>query len=215
MAKTTGSRAGGDGGNSKIRFIMLEADLNGGDLTQITSAISNALRPPAPLQVPRLIAGATAQVHNGAGANGADTVDAEQLEFETPIDTVREPVAQTPKSSKPRTYAEPEVIEDLDLTGNGDVPFAAYAKSKAPKSDAKRFLTVMAWFKNYAGKSSIGRNEVYTAYRSKGVEWPYGIEDYDGVFRGLVKRKLAKRTETGKYAINQIGEAQIDTADTE
>ena len=37
------------GGNSKIRFIMLEADLADGDLTQITSAITQAMRQGQPV----------------------------------------------------------------------------------------------------------------------------------------------------------------------
>lgn len=33
-------------GTSRVRFIMLEAELPDGDLSQITSAIQNALKPP-------------------------------------------------------------------------------------------------------------------------------------------------------------------------
>src|SRR4051794_20640657 len=55
MAKASSTKGGG-GGSSRIRFIMLEAE-GDGDLTQITQAIHNALRPPpaAPAS-PRLIA---------------------------------------------------------------------------------------------------------------------------------------------------------------
>ena len=36
------------GGKSRIRFIMLEADLSEGDLSEVTSAIQNALKPKTP-----------------------------------------------------------------------------------------------------------------------------------------------------------------------
>ena len=130
-----------------------------------------------------------------------------EADVETPIGTVNDSAAPAPKSSRKRSFRTPNIINDLDLVAS-DTSFVDYATAKNPRSDAKRFLTVMAWFKNH-GKSAIGIDEVYTAYRTKG-DWPYGIEDYDGVFRGLVKRDLAKRTGKGLYAINPIGEAEID-----
>ena len=42
MAKSGTTRSGG---TSRIRFIMLDAELAEGDLTQIAQAIQNALRP--------------------------------------------------------------------------------------------------------------------------------------------------------------------------
>jgi hypothetical protein len=41
MAKS----AGKSGGTSRIRFVMLDAEIPDGDLSQITQAIHNALKP--------------------------------------------------------------------------------------------------------------------------------------------------------------------------
>jgi hypothetical protein len=211
MAKMTGSRAGGgEGGNSKIRFIMLEADLNGGDLTQITQAISNALRPATSLPPMRVIAPPmSGPVVNGAPPNGANA-DETDADVETPIEAVNDGAAMTPKSQRKRSYREPKIIDGLDVTGNSGTTWVQFATAKAPKSKAKRFLTAMTWFKNHGGKAAIGIDEVYTAFRTPGVDWPYAFPDYDSVFRGLVAQDVASRTDTGLYAINVVGEGKVD-----
>lgn len=211
MARQAGGRNSGDTGNSKIRFIMLEADLSSGDLAQITQAISNALRPVAGPQTRLIAPASSAPVVNGT-APVTEAGDVTALDAEAPIEVVNDSATPPSRPQRRRSYRTPTIIDDLDLTGNG-TSFVEFATQKSPKKDVKRFLTVMAWFKNHGGRSAIGIDEVYTAYRKKG-DWPYGIEDYDGVFRGLVRRDLAKRTATGTYAINQIGEAEIDI-DTE
>jgi hypothetical protein len=214
MAKTS---RGGEGGNSKIRFIMLEADLNGGDLTQITQAISNALRPVLPVQHQRLLPPtppAIGSVNNGPPAAGAD-MDGASNDAELPIDTVTPnngapaaPKVQRQRSSRGR---DPKLLDDLDLDGSG-TSFVNYAEQKNPSTDSKRFLTVVNWFKKYGNKEAIGIDEVYTAYRMKG-DWSYRLDDYDNVFRGLLRRHVVKRAGKGLYAITIAGEAEIDPAE--
>lgn len=51
MAKNSSSRGSTP---SRIRFIMVEAELGDGDVGQITRAIQNALRPPPPPSVKRI-----------------------------------------------------------------------------------------------------------------------------------------------------------------
>jgi hypothetical protein len=213
MAKSTGSRAGGEGGNSKIRFIMLEADLNGGDLTQITQAISNALRPATGQPPMRVIAPPmSGSVVNGTPPNGANA-DETDADVETPIEAVNEGAPMAPKSQRQRKKGgrDPKLLDDLDLNGNGTT-FVEFAEQKNPTTDTKRFLTAVAWFKKHGNKDAIGIDEVYTAYRKKG-DWSYNLDDYDAVFRGLLKRDVVKRAGKGLYAITIAGESEIEPAD--
>ncbi|HEU4635272.1 MAG TPA: hypothetical protein VFS41_03785 [Edaphobacter sp.] len=207
-----GNHRADGGGNNKIRFIMLEADLNDGNLTQITQAISNALRPIAPPQPPRLLGSAPVAGAMG-GRDVSDMPEAESVADDEDVEPVDETTVARPKVTRQRALPkEPEIIDNLDLT-SGDMPFAEYAKQVNPQTDSKRFLTVAKWFKNYKNTDAIGINHVYTCYRM--MNWPYSIKDYDGVFRALKKRQVVKRKEKGLYAINQIGEAEVDNLDAE
>ena len=97
------------GGSSKIRFIMLEAELNDGDLSQVTQAIQNALRPATTIPA-RIISGpATTSLAGTPAQDNGD--DDEVIE-----DTVSEPPkASRPGRSKPRVAKTPTVINDIDL----------------------------------------------------------------------------------------------------
>ncbi len=67
------------GGTSRIRFIMLDAEIPEGDLSQITSAIQNALKPTTTIVQQRLPSNG---VQPAIGVNGADGKLAEEEGFE-------------------------------------------------------------------------------------------------------------------------------------
>jgi len=50
-------------------------------------------------------------------------------------------------------------------------------------------------------------DQVYTCYKT--AVWPINIKDWDSHFRSLVKRQWMRRTETGEYAINPVGESAL------
>jgi uncharacterized protein YjhX (UPF0386 family) len=195
-----------DGANT-IRFIMLEANLNDGNLAQIAQAITNAVRQNVAPPAARLISSPSqsASVGNRSRQTDAEVevglVDDANIEIED--DSTSAPARVTRTRSVPKP---PEVIPDLDLTG--DVSFVDFARQVNPQKDRKRFLTVATWFKRYKQQDHVTINHVYTCYRT--MKWPYSIEDYDGVFRALKTRKLVSRKATGQYAINQLGEAEVD-----
>src|SRR6185312_6194655 len=105
------------------------------------------------------------------------------------------------RRERKRRYRDPKIVDDLDVVGSTGTTWSQFANEKKPQSRQKKFLTAMTWFKNHGGKGAIGIDEVYTAFRTPGVDWPYAFQDYDKTFRALVHQDLAGRTETGLYAI--------------
>lgn len=199
MAKTSGKTGGG---TSRIRFIMLDAELPDGDLTQITSAIQNALRPTGTGQ--RLVA---SQTSPAAPANGK----APELEPDVVENDHEESVSDAPdvapaaRNSGPRKYRTPKAVR-LDL--NGDPSFEDYAASKNPTSDQMRYLVAAAWLKQHRSLEQITMDHVYTCFRV--MKWPSGIEDFDAPLRALKRRQLLEKAGKGAYSINHLGLNEVD-----
>ncbi|OAP41345.1 hypothetical protein AU381_05595 [Sinorhizobium glycinis] len=135
MAKQPTSKSG----TSRIRFIMLDAEIPEGDLSQITSAIQNALKPNTTIIQQRL----PNQLPAAGLPNGAAEVDADSdgdlidAEIEAPFepDSVR---AQ--RASRSRKPTVPKVL-DLDLTSG--VSLETFANEHSPKNDIERNLVVL------------------------------------------------------------------------
>src|SRR2546425_8103154 len=126
MAKPTPK----NGGNSKIRFIMLEADLADGDLTQITQAITQAVRQGQPVARPpvAIAARSGAQVADAAAPEVDEADDGATAEVEG---NGEESTASKPRV--PRRMSPVKVLSDVDLN-SGDVPFEKFAHEKGPKA---------------------------------------------------------------------------------
>jgi len=198
MAKTVIKRS-----NSRIRFVMLEADLGGGDLTEVTQAISSALRQAQPGQ--RFIS-APARAEANDGGIGAEATDELDL---TEGEQVRE-VDATPRSAKPRRVVIPKVLE-VDLK-SGDKPFEEFAAKKAPSSDLSRHLVVAYWFKKYRSTDSVTADHAFTCYKKAG--WPTNLADFAQPFRDL-SRASKGTMKAGSFTINQIGEDAVEKLGTE
>lgn len=198
-AKTVVKRSG-----SKIRFVMLEADLADGDLTEITHAISNALRQPHSGQ--RLIATPVRPEVEGGG-NGAGAAEAEH---EPEVVEEVEEVQETPRATKPRKPTIPNILE-VDLK-SGDVPFEDFATKKAPNSDLKRHLVVAYWFKKYRDIQPVTGDHAFTCYKK--ASWPTTIADFLQPFRDLARARKGSFKEKG-FTINQFGEDQVEKMGSE
>ena len=188
---------GRTGGNSKLRFIMLEADLADGDLSQITSAITNALKPQTliPIHRPGLNSGPASVVNVGeledVGSAGVLSED----EDETDSGATQ---SSTPRRSRePRSYRTPERL-DLDISG-----FKAFAKAKDPSEVAMKHLVAAVWFKEHFNTPEVNVDHVYSAYLDAG--WSTNIIDFDQPFRRLKKRGLVKRVKPGTYTVTFPG----------
>jgi len=196
MVKTFTNKSGGGSGSSKIRFVMLDAELKDGDITEITQAISNALRQVQPAH--RQIA-APAPAEPEAGGNGAGAVSEAEQEPEV------EEVDETPRATKPRKPTIPKVLE-VDLK-SGDTPFGEFATKKAPTSDLSRHLVVAYWFKKYRETQPVTADHAFTCYKKVG--WSTNIADFAQPFRDLVRARKGEM-KAKSFTINQIGEDAVE-----
>ena len=189
MAKSGSTRSGG---TSRIRFIMLDAELADGDLTQVVHAIQNALRPNAAMQ-PRVAS-------QPALSSSFEAPHVENLQPIVDEQAISEDMEKpVPKAArlKPRKHPRAEVIE-IDL--NSPPSFAGFIVDKDIDSDVDRFLTVAAWFKECRQVSEITANHVYTCYRA--ANWPSNIKDFAQPLRNLKFQKLMTSPSRGLFAIN-------------
>ena len=194
------------GGTSRIRFIMLDAELPEGDLSQITSAIQNALKPTTIVQqrLPNQPAAPTL-ISNGATGEPTDEALSELGEEAEAAPEAPRP-ARDPRVRKPR----PPKVLDLDLTS--EVSFESYANEHLPESEPDRNLVVAAWFKEHRGVDAITLDHVYTCYRA--MKWPSGIDDFSWPLRSLKREQLMSSPGRGQYAINHLGLARVQKMET-
>ncbi|HJS87087.1 MAG TPA: hypothetical protein VJ779_16645 [Acetobacteraceae bacterium] len=155
---------------SRIRFIMLDAEISEGDLSQITSAIQNALKPTAIIQqrLPSQSA-APALIDNSGGGeiNGNEAIEVEEQQAAL---TESPKAPRTPRVRKPKT---PDVLE-LDFTSG--VSLKSFAEQHPPTSELERNLVIAAWFKECRDLTAVTAAHVYTGYRH--LKWSTGFADF-------------------------------------
>lgn len=195
MVKNTGGRSSG---SSKLRFIMLEADIADGDFTQITQAITNALKPPAPVQ--RGLIGPGPLAPRATAAPAADEAVEIEVEQESDSDV---PAPRAPRTTgSARVYRTPQRL-DLDLSA-----FEAFAKAKNPPDDfTKRHLVAAFWFKEHFNTPNVTVDHAYSAYMEAG--WSSKMKDFDQPFRVLKRKGLVRRVEPGVYTITLPGMGEV------
>lgn len=132
MAKQPASKAG----TSRIRFIMLDAELPEGDLSQITSAIQNALKPTVATHqrlANQPAAPAPALIGNAAGER-AD---------EAPSDLDEEAAAapETPRPAREPRVRKPAVRKVLELDLKSGVSLESYGTNIRPSLNSTAILS--------------------------------------------------------------------------
>lgn len=187
-------------GTSRIRFIMLDAELPDGDLSQITSAIQNALKPTTTVIQQRL-----------SGNGGAATFLEHERKTESIDDEVLdaddEEVVTAPAKPRVQRVRKPTTPDVLDLDLTSDRSLESFANEHSPNSEVERNLVIAAWFKEHRQTPAITAAHVYTAYRALG--WSVGFEDFSWPLRTLKKDKFMSSPNRGEYAINHLGIAKV------
>ena len=199
MSKTTQKT----GGNSKIRFIMLEADLADGDLTQITTAITQAMRQGHPV-VRQLTADTTAARREALQAVDAAEPHTEDVDSNAAVEVEGnggEP-ATASKGRVPRRLPTPKVLSDVDLN-SGEVAFEKFANEKGPKATLGRYLLVAYGFK----VNAVTMHHVYTCYKKMG--WGTDIKDFGQPLRDNARQDRGEM-QKGAFVINHIGEDIVE-----
>lgn len=198
MAKQPSSKSA----TSRIRFIVLEAEIQDGDLSQITSAIQSALKPTTTIIQQRISTSSPAALPNGIGAEGA----LENIMIDDEEEMEVEPAPRrTPRETKPRKPVAMKVL-DIDLTSG--LSFDQFANRHSPKNDTERNLVVLAWFKENRPDEAVTAHHVYTCYRA--MKWPSGIDDFSGTLRQLKRQQLVNGAGRGEYVINHLGIARVE-----
>lgn len=197
MAKSPQSKTG----TAKVRFIMIDAEIPEGDMSQITAAIQNALKPTTTIIQQRLPSHGPTGVVSDLLSDDSDSEDLIELG-----DDESAPVAAKPtREARPRKPTVPKVL-DLDLTSG--VSFETFANDRSPKNDIERNLVVLAWFKENRPDEPVTANHVYTCYRA--IKWPSGIDDFSWPLRALKKEQLVTNPARGQYVINHLGIARVE-----
>jgi hypothetical protein len=186
-----------------IRFVMLDADISDGNLTELAQAITNALRPQSSHRVP-----ASAPIGQLPAPNGQarTTVAGPQVEEAEFTETTEPEAPITPH--KPKTQyspPQPKYLPDLDPQNE----FKEYAAKHQQAKHTKRYLLVALWLRDVKQKPTVNIDQMYSCYKTAG--WPTNIKDWDSNFRSLVKQEWLRRESTGEYAINPLGESALQS----
>jgi hypothetical protein len=194
-------------GSNKIRFVMLEADLSDGNLVELTQAITNALKPAAPI---RYITAPQQRVLNGSGDTNVSG-DGEEQEDESEAEVFEEAPATIPTraprgTGKPRKSKPPEYIPDLIADREA---FKAFAKEKAPTSRNRQYLVAALWLKENANSATVNADKIYTCFKTAG--WSVGFNDWRAPFDNLVHTEQMRKITPGEFAINPLGEDTVNS----
>lgn len=184
-------------GTSRVRFIMLEAEIPEGDLTQITTAIQNALKP-ASVAMPRAPK-QTVQVLTSSEAEADADTSSEEFEAENYVDEVTPARTSAPRNRKPVS----RTVLEIDLEGEN--PFADFVESYPPETERDKHLVSVAYFCEQRKEiTDISADHVYTCFRK--MKWSVGSKDFAQPLRDLKRLQLLTAGPSrGTYVINHIG----------
>jgi hypothetical protein len=191
--------------SNKIRFVLVEADISDGNLSELTSAITNALKPSYPLARPALPRPG-AQPVLPAAPNGDEPEVSEPEELEAPEAAGEESDAPTtPKAPRKKSFRPPDYIASI-VEGDRGKEFRAFAESKAPKSKNAKYLVAAYWLKDN-GHFTANANKVYTLFKTAG--WSTGFNDWNQTFHNLVHKEYMRR-EGDEWSLNPLGEDAVN-----
>jgi len=203
-------KAGGSGEDrAKVKLRVIEFELEGGNtsvensIRQLTHAIvinnSNGAgpKPLVPKTSPALPAAANEDEHT-------ETVDAEFTDRDDgDISTLK--ASRTPRKAP----AIPDPIE-VDLT-TGEMPFKQFCDERGINSsstDSKKYLVAAVWMKEYRDTSAIEAGHIYSIFKM--MKWNLPA-DIGAPLRAMKKQKWFTTPERGKFAINHLGENEVNS----
>lgn len=198
MAKKTGESTSSR--SNKIRFVLVEADISDGNLSELTQAITSALKPAAPL---RTVVRAAPQVlppaHEDVEEAVTEEIEPEEL---TAADSNGDETEQ-PKTPRVKKFKAPEYLPEL-LAGEKGKAFKEFAAEKAPSTKNKKYLVASYWLKEHGGSPNVDANKVYTCFKT--ANWSTGFNDWRQPFDNLVHSEHLRKVGSGEFTINPLGE---------
>jgi hypothetical protein len=191
----------GSARSNKIRFVLVEADISDGNLSELTQAITSALRPATTMrQLPRVTAPALAPVTEAA--EESDTPGVEELEDDQPTNGD----GSAAKPARVKKFKPPDYLPDL-LAGEKGAAFKEFAREKAPATKSAKYLVSTYWLKEKGDSPTVNANKIYTCFKTAG--WSTGFNDWNQTFHNLVHSEHLRKTGNGEFAINPLGEDAV------
>lgn len=203
---------GGPDDRAKVKFRVIEFELEGANaavensVKNLTTVIMQKNGASAPVK-PALIKG------NGTGPVLAAPLprtdvaeDAENLEEQPVTGAEDETVDSSP--AKPRVARRPPVpqVIDIDLA-SGEMPFANFCEGKNLSKDTDKYLVCAVWLKEYRDTPAVTDDHIYTMF--KFMKWSLQA-DVTAPLRAMKRQGWFTTPERGKYAINHLGENEVN-----
>lgn len=188
------------GGVSKVRFILIEAEGDSADLSDITQAIQGALGPRQVIQQ-RIIAGETTRLLDMSSPAADDDLPEHrdlELSAEDTKQKSRQPAAK-------RNFPTPEVV---DVDWSAPISVEDYVNKFPPKNVNEKYLTVLSWFKQQKSQDIVTVNEVYTAFKK--LKWSTAIKDFGQPLRDLKGQQVLTGGSRDGFKINHIGVSRVE-----
>jgi hypothetical protein len=185
-------------GTSRIKLIVLDAEVADDQIHTLTQALTNALRGPSPAPAIKRLPPAP-QLNGHAGAEETDEPDLfDNIEEEDAVEAV---APKKPRSSGPRKAPKAPDIVPIEM--NEPLSFADFAAGKKNDSLHKKYLIAAAWLHEHRNTPIVTDGHIYTCFRSIG--WSTAHNDFGQPLRELKTRKFFTTPSRGNYEINHIG----------
>lgn len=204
-ASLSGSRRLESRRSAKVRFIMLEADVDDGNFSDLAQAITSALRTPAPGHA-RVLVSPPVRPTLGIGEPIAADIDETDGELDALEPTAENDAVREAARRRVPVKAYRPKVKVVEVDFDAPMSFEDYVgKAGAPKEIWKRFLVVAAWFKEHRNQDGITADHVYTCF--KRMDWPPVDNMSDPLWKlntrdfGLYAKKV--------FTINHIGVAEV------
>lgn len=181
---------------------MLDAEIPEGDLTQVTAAIQNALKPSTTVIQQRLVS------NTSGGALPSTAAESDADAENDLVDQDSEAFGEAPAAQKATRQRKPTAQKVLELDLTSGISLDDFAARHSAKNDVERNLIILVWFKEHRPDEIVTSNHVYTCYRA--LKWPSGIEDFSWPLRSLKKDQLVSSLGRGQYVVNHLGVARVE-----
>ena len=186
-----------------MKFRFIEFELDGGDdsikesLKSIASAFLNGSRPKSLKSLPNLETVAETE-EESQEAQEENAVD----DTEVNVAALRAAAHRKPEVTKVK------VLDDIRLDDVSPT-LKEFCTQKNPPSDQKKYLVIAYWFKHHKKLDQITVDHIHTAYRFMGWATPKAAAQ---PFRDMKSKMgwLSKGKEKGTYAINHVGENEVN-----
>jgi hypothetical protein len=192
------------GGTSKFRMVVIDAELQEGEISQLAQAIQGAFGGQRATAV-RLSESVARALPSPDSAEIPAELDGAEIVEDSGV-AVTAPAPARPKAQK--KIRTPNL--DADLHPEVDPSFKAYAEARnvtAATAVLTKFLIVAAWLHEERSGMKITADRAYTCFRFIG--WPFSI-DFDQPLRDLRAKKkfLELKPEDkgkGEFSITHLG----------